>query len=226
MESLSMLKNDLTNIINTLTSKGYKLNNVFDIGANAGKWTLKYEKVLNKSQFFLFEANPNHSRPKKLNKKHKWFNCVLSSPDIKEVKFYSLSGTGDSYYKERTHAYKNCTPLQLKTITLDDAINTYVLPKPQLIKLDTQGSELDILEGAKNIIKYVDIILIEMPILPYNKGAPLFNDYMNYLTSLDYIPVGPEEFHFADNMFVQLDIAFLKKNVKTKYYGNKNLFME
>lgn len=174
------LKNNLLSVIQTLTFKGYNIDCVFDIGANKGTWTAQYEPKLPNANFFLFEANPKHQRPRNLAAKHKWFNNVLSSPDIKEVDFYSIVGTGDSYYKEQTHHYNECDPLKLTTITLDEMVKEHSLPFPQLIKLDTQGSELDIMLGAEPIIKQTDIIIIEMAILPYNQGAPTFDDYINF----------------------------------------------
>ena len=216
-----VLPNNLNDVIKKLFSHGYQINSVFDIGAHKGTWTTQYEKLLPNAQFSLFEANPNLLRPPKLAKKHKWFNVVLSDPETKEVEFYSIRGTGDSYYKEQTHAYNNCTPQKLQTTTLDQLARDHSLIYPQLIKLDTQGSELDILRGAESIINHVDIIVTEAAVLSYNRGSPSFDDYIKYFTALDFIPIGVEEIHLSDNTIVQFDIVFLKNDVKIKYYGDK-----
>lgn len=217
------LRNDLNSVIKHLTSNGYKINNVFDIGANKGRWTGQYTRVLPKATFYMFEANPNQRHPN-LATNHKWFNAVLSSPEIDEVEFYAVSGTGDSYYKEQTKAYDNCIPLKLLTTTLDKIVIDNSLPLPQLIKIDTQGSELDILCGASTVIKNVGVVVIETAILPYNEGAPSFDDYINTLSKLDFVPVGIDEIHTSNNLLIQLDIVFLKKNIKDKYYNNNNFF--
>ena len=207
------MRNDLNNVIETLISKGYNILHVFDIGANKGRWTAQYSTQLPHTQFCLFEANPNHKRPKQLAPQHKWFNVVLSKSDVNRVEFYiannKYSGTGDSYYKEQTSAYDNCKSVILKTTTLDAIVKNQSLPFPQLIKLDTQGSELDILSGASEVIKHADIVVTEMAIMPYNKGAPNFDDYMKFFISHNYMPMGINESQFADNMLVQVDIVFL-----------------
>ena len=213
------LRNDLAAVIQTLTSNGYNISSAFDIGANKGTWTLQYEKLIPRATFHLFEANPTHSRPARLAGRHNWFNAVLSSPQTKEVEFYGIAGTGDSYYKEDTQAYQSCTPITLPTTTLSAIVKEHSLPLPQLIKLDTQGSELDILKGAEDVIEHVDILMTEMAVLPYNKGAPTFDQYMATLTHLGFVPVGVERVHQADNIVIQLDMVFLKTNIKTKYYG-------
>lgn len=218
------LRNDLSSVIQHLTSKGYKIDTVFDIGANKGMWTAQYEQILHSAQFTLFEANPNHNRPSNLKQRHNWFNAVLSNPETSEADFYSIIGTGDSYYKERTSAYDNIKPLKLPTVTLDTMVKEHSLNLPQLMKLDTQGSELDILRGGSNVLNGTDIIVTEVAILPYNTGAPCFDDYIKFLDGLGFVPMGLEGFHFVDNMLAQLDVVFLKQNIKTKYYGNQKFF--
>ena len=213
------LRNDLTSVVQHLTSKGYVINSVFDVGANKGRWTAEYNQLLPNATFCMFEANPNQQAPK-LATNHKWFNSVLSDPDTTEVKFYSISGTGDSYYKERTVVYDNCTPLILPTTTLDKLVAKHSLPPPQLMKMDTQGSELDILKGANNILSGVDILVTETAILPYNDGAPTFNDYLNTMSTLGFVPVGIEEIHIALNLLVQLDVVYLRREIKEQYYGD------
>lgn len=216
------LKNNLESVIQHLTAGGYRLDSVFDIGANKGNWTAHYTRLLPNAIFCMFEANPKHTRPGKVGQQHKWFNVVLSSPDVTEVEFYSIAGTGDSYYKEQTRAYDTCTPIKLPTITLDKMVDKHSLTYPQLVKLDTQGSELDILKGASKVIEHADIIMTEAAIMAYNKDAPNFDDYIKFFTERGYVPVGINEIQFADNILVQCDIVFLKKEIKTKYYGDKN----
>lgn len=226
MGSVMDIKNNLVSVIQTLTSKGYNITSVFDIGANKGKWTAFYEIRIPNASFILFEANPHHQRPVTLKQKHKWFNAVLSSPETKEVDFYSIDGTGDSYYKEATKHYKNCMPIKLPTSTLDTMATEHSLPLPQLVKLDTQGAELDILSGGSAVINHADIVVMETPVLPYNQGAPSFDDYINFMVKCGFVPIGVDDIQFANGMFSHLDIVFLKKNIKNKYYGDNHLFTE
>ena len=214
-----ILRNDLTSVVKHLTAGGYNITSVFDVGANKGKWTAQYSRQLPAASFCMFEANPKQKQPS-LGAKHQWFNSVLSSPDKLEVAFYSVSGTGDSYYKEQTKAYNNVTPVFLPTTTLDKIVKDNSLSHPQLMKMDTQGSELDILQGATTIIGEVDIMVIETAILPYNSGAPRFDDYIDTLSSLEFVPVGIDEIHTSNNLLIQLDVVFLKKHIKDKYYGD------
>ena len=55
-----------------------------------------------------------------------------------------------------------------------------------LIKLDTQGSELKILNGLDNFINFFEVIILETSIHNYNKNAPLFNEVINYMKDKNY----------------------------------------
>lgn len=79
-----MFRNNLEEIIKQLHQHNHKIHNVFDIGANKGTWTAHYETKLPGSTFYMFEANPNLQFPNKVNKKHKWYNIVLSD-DVNEI---------------------------------------------------------------------------------------------------------------------------------------------
>ena len=52
---------------------------------------------------------------------------------------------------------------------------------PDMIKLDTQGSELDILQGAPTVLRNVYDIIIEAQHVEYNKGAPNINAVRSFL---------------------------------------------
>ena len=87
----------------SLQAKGDALPNVYDIGANKGRWARDTRKFLPKSNFFLFEANEAH-REKLASRGFPFFICVIGSRE-EERPFYSIGGTGDSLYIEKTSYY-------------------------------------------------------------------------------------------------------------------------
>ena len=210
-------------IISNLLNKNLEINNIYDIGAFRGEWTYKLNKdCLKNKNFYLFEANiENEKYLKKYN--HKYFIETLSDKK-KRVKFYSIAGTGDSYFLEQSNIYKkNIKPRIIITSTLDSIKKKYNLPYPDFLKIDTQGSEIDILKGGKETLKKCKIILLECPIISYNKGAPNLNEYVNYLNLIGFLPFEVGEIHHINNVFVQIDIFFLKKEILKKIINNKKI---
>ena len=79
-----------------------------------------------------------------------------------------------------------------------------------LIKVDTQGSELDVIEGGKEICKKAKAMLLEVSFNEYNKDAPLSEEVINYMKDFKFKPaavLGIEMNHGSH----QQDILFLNE---------------
>lgn len=75
--------------------------------------------------------------------------------------------------------------------TLDRIAEQYHLRDVSVIKLDTQGTELDILKsGQRLVLPSVVAVYVEMEFIPIYEGQPLFSDVHRFLES--------EGFHLAD----------------------------
>lgn len=88
-------------------------------------------------------------------------------------------------------------------MTLDSIVKVKNFPLPDLMKIDVQGSELDILRGAKECLQHCKDIFIEMQHMEYNKGAPHVDEVSKYLNECGYrlvevISKGPVDgdYHF------------------------------
>jgi FkbM family methyltransferase len=210
----------IDNFLSEIKKLGLPVDTIYDIGAWKG-WFSRDTKnnVFPNGNFILFEANPLHIND--LNQTgFKYFSTALSKPGIDFVDFYDLGGcTGGSYYKETTSHYDNIKPIKLPCTTLDQLIKDNNLPKPNFIKIDTQGSELDILEGAKSVMDTVDLIYSECPIICYNYGAPDIGDYLDFFKKHGMVPVEIFDIHRKENIVVQVDIMFMKNSTKEKYFG-------
>jgi FkbM family methyltransferase len=206
-----------------LIKKGLEIDVIYDIGAFKGKWSSFLNKTsLKNKKFFLFEANEESEQYlKKLD--FKYFIEVLSDKE-KKVDFFSKASTGDSYFIEQTSVYKNDLKPKVKiTSTIDDVVMKKKLPLPNFIKIDTQGSELDILKGAKQSISNCSLIYLECPIIEYNLMSPSLNEYVKYLNSISFVPYDVCETHIIDNILVQIDILFVRKSVFNKIHQGKKV---
>jgi len=114
-------------------------------------------------------------------------------------------------------------PLLKETVTLDEIVEKNNLPLPDFIKIDTQGSELDILKGSQKSISNCSIIYLECPIIEYNTRAPNLNDYIKYLNSINFLPYDVCEVHRIDNVLIQIDILFVKRSILNKIYTDKKM---
>ena len=211
---------ELISFFKKLEVNGYSLGTVFDIGACYGAWSSAFSNDFPSAELILFEANPVYADLLS-HLKFRHYNVLLSNPEREFVDFYNGTNTGDSYYKETTKFYDHQSFIRLPCETLDAVIDRYNLPIPNFIKLDTQGSELDILSGFTKL-DLVDFCYVECPIINYNKGAPQINDYLDYFRGNKFVPLDILEVHKMENILVQVDIIFAKDDIKNRYFGESD----
>ena len=70
------------------------------------------------------------------------------------------------------------------TQTLDTIVKTKHYKYPDLIKIDAQGGELNILEGAKECLNHATCLIVELQNVEYNEGAALAPVVISYLREL------------------------------------------
>jgi FkbM family methyltransferase len=123
--------------------------------------------------------------------------------------------TGASLYKENTDWYGDgkYETINVPTKTLDSC--NYFKGQPiDLIKIDVQGSELDILNGGEQTIKNTEYVLIEASLAEYNQGAPLMKDIVDKMNEYGFYILDIVEYHSFPHLYggaiFQLDILFKK----------------
>jgi FkbM family methyltransferase len=167
----------------------------------------------------MIEANEHMES--KLKKKSDNYLITLLGDTNREVNFYlsldNLQNTGHSIYREDTPYYNDDNLLvvkkQMKKLdTIFEDNNKF-----DLIKIDTQGSELDILQGGKNLCKQATAIILEVSHIEYNIGAPLYDEVVEFMDNfgfLRYITIGK---HYQPRKsikfkgIIQEDIVFINK---------------
>lgn len=173
----------------------FKITNYFypyrilDIGANVGQFHTHAKQTFPESYIFSIEAS-NDCEPY-LKQITKNYYIGLLAKDNTEYNFYSRKndsiGTGNSIYKELTHFYSEdqLEIIQKQGIRLDDLFTSDT--EFDLIKIDTQGSELDIITGGIELCKKSKGILLEVSLTQYNENAPLYNEVIEYMENIGFL---------------------------------------
>ncbi|GAB2180999.1 hypothetical protein DLREEDagrD3_12220 [Denitratisoma sp. agr-D3] len=181
------------------------IKTIYDIGANQGTWAHEIKNMMPKSEIYLFEANP--AMKPHLEKTGYWYQICALSDKSEEKIFFSRDGTGDSFYKEKTWSGQY-EEKKLRTLRLDDIVKEHQIPLPDFVKIDTQGSELDILKGGSSVLANTKLLLSETPFTEYNLGAPNIGDYLETYRNLGFTPTAICEIHRKNGNIVQIDILF------------------
>lgn len=205
--------------LDKLKNNKYVPKIIFDIGAHHGTWTNNMLKIYPNSKYYLFEAI-NYSELDNLNNYHNIsiHKNIILSDKVKQINWYEGCNTGDSIFKEKSIVYKDIKPVIKSAISLDFYIKQNNLfnnnPISNIfIKIDCQGSEIDILKGTSSILPYTDFILLEIPLFgKYNENVPNFREHIEYLDNIGFIPYDILDDHYINNFNMQVDMLFINKN--------------
>lgn len=185
---------------------------IYDIGACVGHWTREARKVWPNSKIILFEALRELGEFYTLSGERDFYLGLLSKQSGTTANFYCNieNPGGNSYYRENIkyspdadRIFPEHFPRKLVTKTLYDVHKEFNLPAPDLIKIDVQGAELDILKGAGDLLREVKHLILELQSVEYNKGAPLKDEVIDWLSQNGFKLVkqiadqGPDgDYHF------------------------------
>jgi FkbM family methyltransferase len=184
-----------------------------DIGAHVGSFTKDLYYKYPECQIVMIEANKNCEPYLRLLGKPYEIVALSDKNGTAELYVEDVNpiGTGSSLYKENTDWYTQGKTQTVVTKRLDDC--NYFDGTIDFIKMDVQGSELDIIKGGENTIKNATFVLMETSLLEYNQGAPLIDALVEKMVDLQFCMIDIIEYHRLENgLIFQIDILF--KNLK------------
>jgi FkbM family methyltransferase len=131
---------------------------IIDCGANIGEFSIAMALKYNLKNFVCFEPDPSEFNVLQLNMKS--YNSILVNKALSNKigfsDFYLDNTTGDSSLLRND----NVATTKIETLTLDKFLSESNIKTVGLIKIEAEGFEPEILEGAidsLNIIKYISV---------------------------------------------------------------------
>ncbi|MBU4433693.1 MAG: FkbM family methyltransferase, partial [Alphaproteobacteria bacterium] len=196
-----------------LRREGYAPRTLLDVGAHVGDFTREFVEIFPACVPTLIEPNP-HCRDQLARLPFERHEAAASNVAGKGELFLSkdwLQSTGSSLYRENTDYFRDEAVLRVEVdkVRLDD-----LLPGRQFdfVKIDTQGSELDVLVGGQAVLAKADYILIEVSLVDYNIGGAQAEDVFAKMAELGFKCADVMEFNrmpeVHDNALLQIDVLF------------------
>jgi FkbM family methyltransferase len=213
---------------------------IFDVGANVGQSVERFYRAFPDSRIFSFEPNPVvYAELKKKEEKYKTLKTLnygvadtsgkrlfFKQPDSGSSSFLRLNKSGEEFELSNTQEAKlnhNKTTvkerleynseIEIETLTIDQFSVANGISQVDLLKIDTQGFEPEVLEGAKNMLR--NVALIECEIImgkSYERSGSFYDieskirDQGFFLWDIPYIgKFATDEFrriNFVDAIFV------------------------
>ena len=193
-----------------LKKSGVNIEHALDIGAYRGEFTRALKSVWPNVVVQQFDADERQAE-------YLQDDAVIAIllDEEREVDLYTIpdtgwgSTTGTSVLLEKTTAYSNPIVKKSMSNTLDSFVDLSADWSKGLVKLDTQGSELMILSGAKELMKLKPAyVLLEVSIREYNVGAPKMIDVINYMAERGYAVSDILDRTYIEGKLFQANILF------------------
>ncbi len=180
----------------TATSEGV----VFDVGANKGEYSNFIKKNNQNIKVFAFEPHPTTYKNLVKNVSNNGidtFNLAVGSNKGSLILYDYENSDGSehaSLYKdviEEIHQGKSVSH-EVNMITLDDFVAEQAIEKIHLLKIDTEGHELEVLRGFINHIKNNKIDTIHFEFNEMNVASRVFfKDFWDLLPNYKFYRMLP-----------------------------------
>ena len=204
---------------------------LFDIGANIGNYSLLLKKHIDKGLIYSFEPVPETylELQKNISTKIKTYN----------IGFGAIAGTGILYNASNTVASEiatmhkelltdafnvnEFTSIPFKIDTIDNFCLTNKIPVIDFLKLDVEGNELAILQGASKMLDTHSIKIIQFEFNAHNVYSRVFlrdfylllKDFNFYrLNSTGLISLG--QYQPINEIFTAQNILAVHKTIVSK----------
>lgn len=188
---------------------------VFDIGAHLGLMSIICSQLINKKgKVYSFEPTPKTFEVlKEVIKINKVSDIVIPinkavSNETKKIDFYLSADEGSNSNSLVSKNHRDRKPIQIDVTSLDIFAKENDITQIDVIKIDAEGSEYDVLLGAKNIISSFKpkMILALHPPLIKNNGHNIEDIYafliqQNYIIKLNGSIIEKNEFCTKEDFF-------------------------
>ena len=187
------------------------IKNIIEVGARYGDESISLSKIFINANVYAFEPNPlviEKTKNKLKDKSRiKFFDYGLGEKE-EELPFYPYLNNHDdnigcSSFLKRIDYEKTQIECEnkIKVRILDNICKEENINSIDLLCLDTQGFELNVLKGAKEILKEIKYIIMEQPkevidtrFLPPNihskyVDAPNHNEIKDFMTSNGFVEI-------------------------------------
>lgn len=205
-------------LFNNLKKIGFSPKHIIDVGANHGTWTRETLKYFPNSYYTLIEPQSwlksSFIDILDANSKVCFIECGAGAESGSFL--FTIADRDDSctfsYTKEEAIA-AGYQQVEIPVVTLNEVVrNSSNLPFPDLVKIDAEGLDLEVLEGASELMGKTEVFLVEASVFCKSLKNSLLN-VVNYMDKQGYVLFEITDMNRPFNLEVLwlVELAFVKK---------------
>ncbi len=200
--------------------RGLEIATVIDVGASNGQWTDLCMQYYPDAKYLLVEAQIDHEKSLiEFKNKHsnvEYIICAAGNEDG-EIFFNNEKLLG-GIASEKSF---NENSIRVPMFTIDTLIKKFNIQPPYLIKLDTHGFEVPIIEGSINALEKTNLFIAEVYNYRLSEKALKYYEMCAYMERLGFSTIEIVDFlsRKYDNSLWQMDMFFIPSKRKEFTYN-------
>lgn len=175
----------------------FEINKILDVGANVGDYAIELRKLGFQEKIVSFEPLAATYQELKKNAKYdnNWDTVNIALGNTDEESFINIAGNcNSSSLLDMLPDHVNSAPQssyigkeKIIVRKLDSVMKDYHSKGDNiLLKIDTQGFEKQVLDGAEQSLSVIKGIQLEMSLLPLYSGSILYLEMIELLKNKGY----------------------------------------
>lgn len=157
--------NPTREMFETLTSLGFEAKHIVDIGGNHGDWSRDALHYYPNANFTIFEPQLALSEfHRDLAEKSNIQLRYLGLGDLDGTATFTLHDRDDSSsfaYSTDEAETEGFQQIDIDIRRLDSEMESSEFGAPQIVKIDAEGFDLRVIEGAKSTLSTAEVVLVE-----------------------------------------------------------------
>jgi FkbM family methyltransferase len=103
---------------------------------------------------------------------------------------------------------------RVPVVRLDDLVAERSLPGPYLLKVDVEGAELRVLEGASALLEQTELVLLEVNLFEFLPGQPQLHDVVAFMKERGFVTYDFYGGHLRllDGALAMVNMAFVRED--------------
>lgn len=201
-------------LVQGLQAAGLHFETVVDVGANVGQFTAAAQGAWPEATIIAFEPLPAAAgalRRREGVVVQQLAVGALDGTTVFHPHEYSLSSSTlpvRAELRSRPWAVESA-PIEVPMRRLDTVLADHDLRPPVLLKLDVQGLELSVLEGATATLRRTDALVLEVAFERSYEGQPLFDEVHRALERSGWSRAQPLDWRLEGGRIVEGDFLYL-----------------